>query len=180
MANGTALCQYVQLYRYFVSQPNEFCHNSPLCRFWVFIVVSIYFISSVWKLLDTPSYQTVKSFCHPTIAWQQKILSDFALKFDGSECKGDKSSVHTKRKPTGQSNDATSPTHSTQASFRVTFVMWCVRSSSQMYYYEIQVHQMQSSMCGTCFRTYHTSKFLSYKFIMPWKRTSRNAVYISL
>jgi hypothetical protein len=32
-ANGTTLCHYVQLYRYFVSQYSEFfCHN-PLCCF---------------------------------------------------------------------------------------------------------------------------------------------------
>jgi hypothetical protein len=32
-ANGTALCYYVQLYRYFVSQSSEFCHHNPLCCF---------------------------------------------------------------------------------------------------------------------------------------------------
>jgi len=31
-ANGTALCHYVQLHRYFVSQSSEFCrHNSLFC-----------------------------------------------------------------------------------------------------------------------------------------------------
>jgi hypothetical protein len=29
-ANGTALCYWVQLYRYFVSQHSEFCHHNPL------------------------------------------------------------------------------------------------------------------------------------------------------
>jgi hypothetical protein len=29
-ANGTALCHYMQLYHYFVTQSNEFCHNNPL------------------------------------------------------------------------------------------------------------------------------------------------------
>jgi len=28
-ANRTALCPYVQLYRYFVSQSSEFCHHNP-------------------------------------------------------------------------------------------------------------------------------------------------------
>jgi len=32
-ANGTALRYYVQLYRYFVSQPIEFCCHNPLCCF---------------------------------------------------------------------------------------------------------------------------------------------------
>jgi hypothetical protein len=32
-ANGTALCQYVQLYRYFVSQSSEFCRHNSLCCF---------------------------------------------------------------------------------------------------------------------------------------------------
>jgi len=31
--NGTALCQYVQLYRYFMSQSSEFCRHKPLCCF---------------------------------------------------------------------------------------------------------------------------------------------------
>jgi hypothetical protein len=32
-ANGTALCHKVQLYRYFVSQCNEFCSHNPLWCF---------------------------------------------------------------------------------------------------------------------------------------------------
>jgi hypothetical protein len=32
-ANGTALCHYMQLYRYFVSQHSEFCRHNPLCCF---------------------------------------------------------------------------------------------------------------------------------------------------
>jgi hypothetical protein len=31
--NGTALCHYVQLYRYFVGQSSEFFLHSPLCCF---------------------------------------------------------------------------------------------------------------------------------------------------
>jgi hypothetical protein len=30
-ADGRALCHYVQLYRYFVSQSSEFCRHNPLC-----------------------------------------------------------------------------------------------------------------------------------------------------
>jgi hypothetical protein len=32
-ANGIALCHWVQLYRYFVSQSSEFCRRNPLCCF---------------------------------------------------------------------------------------------------------------------------------------------------
>jgi hypothetical protein len=32
-ANSTALCHYVQLYRYFVSQSSEFCRHNPSCCF---------------------------------------------------------------------------------------------------------------------------------------------------
>jgi hypothetical protein len=32
-ANGTVLCHKVQLYRYFVSQSNEFCSHNALCCF---------------------------------------------------------------------------------------------------------------------------------------------------
>jgi hypothetical protein len=32
-ANGTALCHYVQLYGYSVSQSSEFCAHNPLCCF---------------------------------------------------------------------------------------------------------------------------------------------------
>jgi hypothetical protein len=32
-ANGTALCHYVQLYRYFASQSSDFCHHNNLCCF---------------------------------------------------------------------------------------------------------------------------------------------------
>jgi hypothetical protein len=33
-ANGIALCHYVQLYHYFMSQSYEFCVHNPLCCFW--------------------------------------------------------------------------------------------------------------------------------------------------
>jgi hypothetical protein len=38
-ANDTALCHYVQLYCYFVSQSSEFCCHNPLCCF----STSVYF-----------------------------------------------------------------------------------------------------------------------------------------
>jgi hypothetical protein len=55
-ANGTALCHYMQLYRYFVSHSSEFsaitlCVASQR----VFIVVVYFVIDPVRKLMDTPS-----------------------------------------------------------------------------------------------------------------------------
>jgi len=32
-ANGTALCHWVQLHRYFVSRSSEWCRHNPLCCF---------------------------------------------------------------------------------------------------------------------------------------------------
>jgi hypothetical protein len=55
-ANGIALCQWVQLYRYCVSQSSEFCHHNPLFASQLPKVSIHFFINSVWKLLDTPSY----------------------------------------------------------------------------------------------------------------------------
>jgi hypothetical protein len=56
-ANGTALCRYVNLYRYFVSHSSEFCrHNSLYC--FSTIVYCCRFIHSARKFLDTPSYLT--------------------------------------------------------------------------------------------------------------------------
>jgi hypothetical protein len=46
-ANGTTLCHYMQLYRYFVSQSSEFCHHNLLCCFST---------SRSPETLDTPSY----------------------------------------------------------------------------------------------------------------------------
>jgi hypothetical protein len=56
-ANGTALCHYAQLFRYFVSQSSEFCRHNPLCCFptSVYFCKSIFRYDSVRKLLDTPS-----------------------------------------------------------------------------------------------------------------------------
>jgi hypothetical protein len=54
-ANSTALCHYVQLYRYFVSQYRVFCrHNSLGC--FSTSVYCYFVIGSVRKLVDTPSY----------------------------------------------------------------------------------------------------------------------------
>jgi hypothetical protein len=44
-ANGTALCHYVQLYRYFVSQSSEFCRHNPLCCF----STSVYCCKSIFR-----------------------------------------------------------------------------------------------------------------------------------
>jgi hypothetical protein len=57
-ANGTALCYYAQLYRYFVSQSSEFCRHNPLCFFSTTNTEGkrIFLYDSVRKLLDKPSY----------------------------------------------------------------------------------------------------------------------------
>jgi hypothetical protein len=44
--NGTALCHYVQLYRYFVSHSSEFCRHGPLCCFSTSVYCCLLFISS--------------------------------------------------------------------------------------------------------------------------------------
>jgi hypothetical protein len=62
-ANVTALCHYVQLYRYFVSQSSEFCRHSPLKRSAMNNTKGklIFRYDSVRKLLDTPSYTMIRS-----------------------------------------------------------------------------------------------------------------------
>jgi len=58
-ANDTALCYWVQLYHYFVSQPSAFCRHNPLSShsMSVYCCERIYIvITSVRKVLDTPSY----------------------------------------------------------------------------------------------------------------------------
>jgi hypothetical protein len=52
-ANGTALCHYVQLYRYFVNQSSEFCRHNPLRCFSTVCCCFRYWLQ---KFLDTPSY----------------------------------------------------------------------------------------------------------------------------
>jgi hypothetical protein len=49
-ANGTALCHYVQLYHYYVSQSNEFCRHNPLCYF----STSVYFYYCLFRYLLSP------------------------------------------------------------------------------------------------------------------------------
>jgi len=55
-ANGTALCHWLQLDRYFDSQSNEFCRHDPLCCFStsVYCCKPVFRYDSVRKLLDTP------------------------------------------------------------------------------------------------------------------------------
>jgi hypothetical protein len=70
--NWKSLCHYVQLYRYFVSQSNEFCRHNPLYCFstMFIIIIVVYFVMySVRKLLDTPSYLSILGYiwtcCYP-------------------------------------------------------------------------------------------------------------------
>jgi hypothetical protein len=49
-ANGTALCDKVQLYRYFVSQSSEFCHRNTLCCF----STSVYFRKRMFRYRLSP------------------------------------------------------------------------------------------------------------------------------
>jgi hypothetical protein len=62
-ANCTALCHYIQLYRYFVSQSSEFFRHNPLCFFSTSVCCCklVFRYDSVRKILVTPSY-TVSSF----------------------------------------------------------------------------------------------------------------------
>jgi hypothetical protein len=55
--NDTALCHWVQLYRYFMSRSSEFCRHNPLCCFStsVYCCKHIFKYDSVRKLLDTSS-----------------------------------------------------------------------------------------------------------------------------
>jgi hypothetical protein len=54
--NGTILCHWMPLYRYFVSQSSEFCRHNPLCCFSTCVYYCCLFCyDSVRKLLDTPS-----------------------------------------------------------------------------------------------------------------------------
>jgi hypothetical protein len=49
-ANGIALCHYVQLYRYFVSQSSEFGRHNPLCCF----STSVYFCKHLFPYRLSP------------------------------------------------------------------------------------------------------------------------------
>jgi hypothetical protein len=72
-ASGTALCDWEQLYRYFLSQSSEFCHHNPLCCFStsVYCCKRIFRYDSARKLLDTPSYIHFLSLhtSLPTTSW---------------------------------------------------------------------------------------------------------------
>jgi hypothetical protein len=46
----TALCHYVQLYRYFVSQSSEFCRHNPLCC----LSTSVYFCKPIFRYRLSP------------------------------------------------------------------------------------------------------------------------------
>jgi hypothetical protein len=58
-ANGTALCHWVQLYRYFVIQSRDSCRQNPLLCFSTSVnyccCSCLFRYDSVRKLLDTPS-----------------------------------------------------------------------------------------------------------------------------
>jgi hypothetical protein len=47
IANGTALCHYVQLYHYFVSQSGEFCRHNPLCCFSTSVLLLLFISLSI-------------------------------------------------------------------------------------------------------------------------------------
>jgi hypothetical protein len=49
-ANGTTLCHYVQLYRYYVGQCSEFCRHNPLCCF----TTSVYYCKYVFRYRLSP------------------------------------------------------------------------------------------------------------------------------
>jgi hypothetical protein len=66
-ANGTDLCHYVQLYRYYLSQSSECCRHNPLCcsSRSVYCCKRIFRYDSVRKLLDKPSYLKVLGLHSP-------------------------------------------------------------------------------------------------------------------
>jgi len=51
--NGTALGHYMQLYRYFLSQSNEFYLHNPLCCFSTNVYCCYFVMDSVRKLVNT-------------------------------------------------------------------------------------------------------------------------------
>jgi hypothetical protein len=80
-ANGTALCHYMQVHRYFVSQSSSFaaiifCVSSQR----VFTVVSVYFFNdSVRKPLDTPSCDETRLFLLLAIVYIIQIIINIKL-----------------------------------------------------------------------------------------------------
>jgi hypothetical protein len=87
-ANGTTLCHWNQLYRYFVSQPREFCRHNPLCCFStrVYCCKRIFRYDSIQKLLDTPSY--VKCQGIPVVKSHVMVHMDTAS-LEASKCEGE-------------------------------------------------------------------------------------------
>jgi hypothetical protein len=58
-ANGTALCHWMQLYRYSVSQSSEFCRRNPLCCF----TTSVYCCKRIFRYrfsLETFEYILIR------------------------------------------------------------------------------------------------------------------------
>jgi len=80
-ANGTALCQYVQLYHYFVSQSNnKFCHSNPLCYFSVSVYCCCLFHYRVsletfgYTLVDTVAHLRHVFYCYLRKAWLKHFI----------------------------------------------------------------------------------------------------------
>jgi hypothetical protein len=87
-ANSTALCHYVQLYRYFVSQSSEFCRHNPLCCFStiVYFCCCLFRYDSVRKLLDIPSYNVYRVYILIIFTTFMKgIFSDMNTQWDASK-----------------------------------------------------------------------------------------------
>jgi hypothetical protein len=65
-ANGTDLCHYVQLYRYFVSLSSEFCRHKPLCWF----STSVYCCKRIFRYRLSPETfgYTLVLFHHCTVS----------------------------------------------------------------------------------------------------------------
>jgi hypothetical protein len=96
-ANGTALCHWVQLYRYFVSQSSEFCRHNPLC----------FFSTSVYCCLfrdrispETFGYTLVRGPSRDT-KWVSPKYKPEALPIQPS-CSANHSSSRAKRHETSQ------------------------------------------------------------------------------
>jgi hypothetical protein len=69
-ANGTAVCHWVQIYRYFMSQSSEFFRHNPLCS----ISTSVYCCKHIFHYRLSPEtfgYTPVRSF--------QRLLSSYFL-----------------------------------------------------------------------------------------------------
>jgi len=82
IANGTALCHWMQLRRYFVNQCSEFCRYKPLYCF----STSVYYCERIFryrlslKLLDTPScdYRIYNYFVYPFVILFLPVSGSFS------------------------------------------------------------------------------------------------------